>query len=230
MKKEILKQLRSDYNKLEIKPSEELWSKIESGLESQTDIAPQKTSFRWWKYAAAVAFLIFMIPFYYYENHPADKKTSYKKTVQDHVAPSQWTAKKLDVQNVQISEATEKIAVEKSPDATKENASLTIPSEKIKNDLPVIVKRDEQIKNEDISKNDITKTIIPQISLAEHKKVNYTNADQLLMGRELEKTREENNTDQMKFGTLDMSKIKIKRPGSLKILGFTIYSDSLETR
>jgi hypothetical protein len=54
--------------------------------------------------------------------------------------------------------------------------------------------------------------------LADRKKVSYISAEDLLIGRELDKTREENYNDQRKFGVIDMSKIKIKGPSSLKFL------------
>ncbi|RTZ46532.1 hypothetical protein EJ377_20445 [Chryseobacterium arthrosphaerae] len=61
-------------------------------------------------------------------------------------------------------------------------------------------------------------------------KTDYIKADELLLGREFDKKREENRTDIRKFGALDMTKIKIKSPNTFKILGVTVYSDSLESK
>ena len=63
----------------------------------------------------------------------------------------------------------------------------------------------------------------------ERKKVSYISANELLLGREFDKTREEARSDKQ-FGVLDVSKIKIRRPHLLNILGVTVYSDSTASK
>ena len=63
----------------------------------------------------------------------------------------------------------------------------------------------------------------------EHKKVSYISANELLLGREFDKTREEARSDRQ-FGVLDVSKLKIRRPHLLNILGVTVYSDSTASK
>jgi len=50
----------------------------------------------------------------------------------------------------------------------------------------------------------------------------YVNADDLLFGRELEKASLEQENTKSKMGSLDL---KLKRPKTIEILGFTIYSE-----
>ncbi|WP_144281692.1 hypothetical protein [Chryseobacterium echinoideorum] len=57
MKKNILTQLKSEYEELEIKPSDDLWNQIENGLDGNEGTV-QKPLLQWWKYAAVVILLI----------------------------------------------------------------------------------------------------------------------------------------------------------------------------
>ena len=73
MDKKILKQLKSDYEELEIKPSADLWSKIEAGIDEKINVS-QKPALQWWKYAAVVLLLISFGTYFYFENQTDHKK------------------------------------------------------------------------------------------------------------------------------------------------------------
>jgi hypothetical protein len=232
MDKKILKQLKSDYEELEIKPSADLWSKIEAGIDEGVNVA-QKPALQWWKYAAVILLLISFGTYFYFENQVDHKKILTKESPIDKV-------EKVNIINEESHPKSENLIVkaiqnvvsrgdlihkeEKQKQlnlANKENISeKNLPEEKIK--------QDETVENPIIK--EIDHLPVQKQTVAERKKVNYTNAEQLLLGRELDKTREENQNEQRKFGVLDIGKIKIKSPNSFKILGFTVYSDSLETK
>lgn len=231
MDKKILKQLKSDYEELKIKPSADLWSKIEAGIDQEVNVA-QKPTLQWWKYAAVVLLLISFGTYFYFENQTDHKKILTKRSSKDKV-------EKVNVLNEESGPKSEKLVVKAiqnvdskvnliNKEETKQLISAN-PQNISKKNLP-----EEKIKQDETLENPIIKEIdhlpIQKQTIAERKKVNYTNAEQLLLGRELDKTREENQNEQRKFGVLDIGKIKIKSPNSFKILGFTVYSDSLETK
>src|ERR1700750_2608050 len=91
MKKEILKQLKSDYESLERSPSEDLWDRLDQKLDETSD-APLKQSFQWWKYAAVILLFISAGTFLYFNNYKTKfdyKKTDYavKKGLEKTVSP-----------------------------------------------------------------------------------------------------------------------------------------------
>lgn len=227
MDKNILKQLKTDYEDLEIKPSANLWDQIESGLDSSSEMA-QKPSFQWWKYAAVIAFLITVGSlFYFNQDKPLDSKKAIvtKSPVEDSFKP-------IEVIESTISnkEITEK-PIFKKEDLVKNQNNFTSEKsiEKIQTPkhLEIIEKEFIPIETpvyavqKPVSVN--SKTII-----AEERKTSYTNADELLLGRELDKTRVESSRSEQ-FGVVDASKLKIKRPGSLRIFGVKVFSDSTAT-
>ena len=233
MDKKIQKQLKSDYEELEIKPSANLWNQIESGLDSVSETV-QKPSFQWWKYAAVVVLLISFGAFFYFENNAADKKTITKTLPKNKVE----SANAIN----EISNSEVKNLVKKEPQTIEFKADFEIKEENSNQKNSSTEKNifednfvENRIKNDEIALNpvSIVKEIdhsLPQNpTIAERKKVNYTNADQLLLGSELDKTREENRKNHKQFGVLDASKVKFIRPNSLQIFGFKVFSDSTET-
>lgn len=238
MKKEILKQLRSDYESVEIKPSRDLWDRIDLELEKTSDL-PLKRSFQWWKYAAVVLLLISFGGFFYFSSKQAGNNAITTKT--DNSDEISLTKRQTDVV---INSETEK--------AQKQYKNIAVSDKrndvKIKSEKARIQTFQEDfkpsytipIKEEDIIKEDLANTSIAKeeahdqisekpIIIAEKKKASYIKADELLLGREIDKTREENHGGQKKMGVVDMEKIKIKGPNSLKIFGMTVFSDSSDT-
>ena len=232
MEKKILKQLKSDYEELEIKPSANLWDQIESGLDSASETV-QKPSFQWWKYAAVVVLLISFGAFFYFENNVDDKKII-TKTLPKHKIESANTINEISNSEVEN-------LVKKEPRTIEFKADLAIKEENSNQKKSSIEKDifednfvENHIKNDEVALKPVsivkeTDNSLPQNpTIAERKKVNYTNADQLLLGSELDKTREENQKNQQQDGVLDASKVKLIRPNSLQIFGFKVFSDSTE--
>jgi hypothetical protein len=228
MKKEILRQLRSDYEKLEIKPSADLWDRIESmELEKEkTQDLSSKTSFQWWKYAAVAVLLISLGGLFYFNSNQTEKNNVIAK---NYAAKASQPKSNIKIINSNINHTENNIAItsnENKIDEVKQDKKVIIISPK-----PLQINNSVLAKEEKIIINDFIKTsiIVEKPVIAERKKTNYIKADELLLGREFDKTREESHDHHKTFGVLDMGKIKIKSPNSFKILGMTVFSDSLET-
>jgi len=229
MKKEIIKQLKSDYDELQIKPSQQLWSRIDTELDKKNNKA-QKPTFHWWKYAAVIVLLISFGAFFYFENSSVLKKNITTAVPTDEIFKND-AIKNVDIENPIIENSTKEIVAKLNAKENNNEGHLNISTENVKSD-PQIVKNEKEIKDEviQIPIKEVSNSNIQQPAIAERKKVSYIKADQLLLGRELDKTREESHNNQKNFGVLDMAKIKIKSPNTFKILGFTVFSDSLETK
>ncbi|MDR2205926.1 MAG: hypothetical protein LBE36_07210 [Flavobacteriaceae bacterium] len=225
--KKILEHLKSEYENLEIKPSANLWNKIS---ETQKIFEPaSKRSFEWWKYAAAVLILISFGSVFYFETQDARHETQdigHKmqnvrfetqnlKFETENRKPDENPVKILNAQNADKIERNENINPVSGNNFSKNQTPEKdeIIEEKILNETPKMV---ENINIENIEEPKIT----------ERKKANYVKADELLLGRALDKTRDENADEQKHFGIIDINNLKIKSPNSLKILGITVYSDS----
>ncbi|WP_262147848.1 hypothetical protein [Chryseobacterium foetidum] len=226
MDKKILKQLKTDYEDLEIKPSANLWNQIEDGLDSGGETV-QKHTFHWWKYAAVIVLFISVGGlFYFNKDKPLDNKiivikspaeNNFKPTevVESAVANEEITKESV-LNKKDLDDNQNKFVSENSIKKIQAPKRLEIIEKQLKSiETPVIALQ----KPENIS----FKTII-----TEKKKTSYTNADELLLGRELDKTRVESNRSEQ-FGVVDASKLKIKRPGSLRIFGVKVFADSATT-
>ncbi|PJJ67032.1 hypothetical protein [Chryseobacterium geocarposphaerae] len=229
MNNNMLNKLKSDYEELEIKPSSDLWERLEGKLEEKPQIA-LKSSFQWWKYAAVIVVLISLGSLFYFNlEGPSqiDEVKITQNTSEAILEPQEKHNEELVLNENQIQKPI-------SSEIKRIHSQSYFPSENISEKekfQSLAVKEEENIVVEVPSvltekpENNSEKPLI-----ADRKKVSYISAEDLLIGRELDKTREENYNDQRKFGVIDMSKIKIKGPNSLKILGFTVISDSLKSK
>ena len=229
MNNNMLNKLKSDYEELEIKPSSDLWERLEGKLEEKPQIA-LKSSFQWWKYAAVIVVLIALGSLFYFNlERPSqiDKVKITQNTSEAILEPQEKHNEGLVLNENQMQKPI-------SSEIKRIHNQSYFPSENISEKekfQSLAVKEEENIVVEVPSvltekpENNSEKPLI-----ADRKKVSYISAEDLLIGRELDKTREENYNDQRKFGVIDMSKIKIKGPNSLKILGITVISDSVKTK
>lgn len=223
----MLNKLKSDYEELEIKPSSDLWDRLDGKLDRKPEIA-LKSSFQWWKYAAVIVLLISLGSlFYFNSNKPQSEKVQVAGKTSENIL------KPVEKQNEVV--ALKVIKNQVSSESGKKNStSNSLPekfAEKIElaKDIAIAEKENKIVKVPEVLAEEKETNLIKPI-VAERKKASYISADDLLLGRELDKAREENYNDQRKFGVIDMSKIKIKGPNSLKILGFTVISDSLKSK
>ncbi|PIF46045.1 hypothetical protein CLU96_3063 [Chryseobacterium sp. 52] len=235
MKKEILKQLRSDYERLEIKPSADLWDRIEQETDS-TPVLSLKKPFQWWKYAAVLLLLISVGTIVYF-NGDLKKKTT-EQIVQKKPAVKELPTENSSAPDQNIKTIQENnIADVSFPDSSEKLQAVEIQERMVgkvikKEDRISVQEEKDPINHQEIKTIGVEKVIDQspeKAKIAENKQVNYINADELLQGREFDKTRQESQNEHKRFGVLDMTKIKIKSPNSFKIFGMTVYSDSVET-
>ena len=229
MDKKILRQLKTDYEDLEIKPSANLWNQIEDELDKGTQAA-QKPLFQWWKYAAVITLLISIGSLFYFnsdKNSRPKETIAVKKPIENSLKPTEI------IKPIKENESIVQNPIETEKKININKIELTSVSE-------TSIKKGNTPKNLAIIEPDVKTIEVPKIApekleipiakslVAEKKKASYISADDLLLGRELDKTREENNKDQRKFGVFDLS--KIKGPNSLKIFGVSVISDSLSSK
>jgi hypothetical protein len=191
-----------------------------------------KTSFRWWKYAAVVVLLISLSGLFYFNSNQTEKNNVFTKN--SNAIKSSQPKSNVEIINSNINHTENNITItsnEHQINEVKQDKKIIIVSQKpLQINNPVLAK----VILNDFNKilvieEKITNSIVEKSVLAEREKTSYIKADELLLGREFDKTREESRDHHKTFGVLDMGKIKIKSPNSFKILGMTVFSDSLET-
>ncbi|MEY8760817.1 hypothetical protein [Chryseobacterium tongliaoense] len=246
MKKEILKQLRTDYEDREIRPSSDLWDKIEGELEKASDLSV-KQPFQWWKYAAAVLLLFFMGALVYFntnktgientitQNKLPEKAETHSEAVQQNdinqeTMPSSSFAVENNVSKENIVDKEENINTQVRPQKNNLSAQKTtkIQSADIFKNLPEIASAD-QIKAPDIIKPDDEKVIINQLpvspEISEKKPSKYIQASDLLAGREYDKA--EGNKHKGSYIRIDLDKLK-PHFSQVVTLGVTVRSSTGE--
>lgn len=227
MDKKILKQLKSDYEELEIKPSSDLWDQIESGIDSSSETV-QKARFQPLRYAAVIALLISVVGLFHFNSDQAsdiEKSVAVKMPSRNNFKPIDTTESiipKDEINKKSVFYTAEIIGKQNDLVSKKRVDKMQVPE-----DLEIIQKRTETIE---IPAFEIEKSGIPILKtvITEKKKPSYTSADELLLGRELDKTRIESR-EHKQFGVLDASKLKLKRPSSLQIFGVHVFVDSIVT-
>ncbi|EJL70501.1 hypothetical protein [Chryseobacterium populi] len=244
MKKEILKHLRSDYENREIKPSSDLWDKIEGELEKASDL-PLKQPFQWWKYAAVVLLFVFMGTLVYFNTN----KTGIENTTMKNKLPEKT---KMHSEAVQQSNNIETVpssafAVNRTLNENivgkeknmntqaqpqKKNPPIQNPTEIQNADIlktfPEIASV-HQIKTPDIVKSGDEKVIIEKVpvssEISEKKPVKYIQASDLLAGREYDKA--EGNKHKGSYIRIDLERLK-PHFSQVVTLGVTVRSGTDE--
>lgn len=224
MDKNILKQLKTDYENLEIKPSANLWNQIESRIEG-TEKDVQKPLFHWWKYAVVLVLLISVGGLFYFNSN---ENLRPKEVIVTH-SPSDNASKSVNVSNeaIVLSEnITQKTSTEFRENKNESNTSENKIAKKTESSQYSIItkKENEIIEIPKVSIEKIESSITKPL-MVERKKTSYISADDLLLGREFDRTRGEASSNKQ-FGVLDASNLKIKQLHSLRIFGMKVFSDS----
>lgn len=238
MKKEILKQLKSDYERLERSPSEDLWDRLDQKLDENSD-APLKQSFQWWKYAAVILLFISAGTFIYFNNYKTKfdyKETDYavKKGLEKTVNPINTDFENPSV--ISNDPPVEKNEVKIVSEDHKKNTSYKAlpPTKEKKIAETQVTQHKEQTHTlkqpENIFVNpgkveNITPSNAPVIAEVNKSKQNYINPDELLLGREFDKAREKASKDERKLGAFKFDKV-VPNVGNVTVLGVTVYLES----
>ncbi|NML70217.1 hypothetical protein HHL23_10450 [Chryseobacterium sp. RP-3-3] len=238
MKKEILKRLKSDYERLEIKPSDDLWDRLDRKL-GETPETSLKPSFQWWKYAAVVLLFISVGTVIYFFNYKTKfdyKQTDYivKKTLEKTVNPINADLQNQSVisNDQPIKENKEKILSENHEKIS--SGKVLIPQKEKEISVIEVTEHKEQLhifkQPENTTTNQVkTETVnipsSPVIAEVKKSKLNYINPDELLLGREFDKAREKSNKDERKLGAFKFDKV-VPNVGNVTVLGVTVYLES----
>jgi hypothetical protein len=229
MKKNILKQLKSDYEEREIKPSADLWDQIDAALEKESE-SNQKVpfSFGWLKYAAIFLLLISVGTLIYYNRGFNTEKTDYivKQNIKNEVLKTENNSEIISQKENTVVEITPRI-VKETDEKVKQNNNkdLVTQKETFKPQISdpvepkiVISQPEKQIDQQEKIENKIT----PAIS--DIKKISYVTANDLLLGNELDKTREKSKVETRNFGVIHLNKV-LPNLVNVTFLGVTVYVD-----
>lgn len=178
MKKEILRRLKSDYEKLEIKPSADLWDRIEPmRLETgKTSDLSSETSFQWWKYAAVVVLLISLGGLFYFNSNQTERNNVVTKN--SNTIKSSQPKSNVGIINSNINNTKNNITIasnEHQIDKVKQDKKIIIVSQKPLQINHMILAKEEKIIINDFNKipvieEKITNSIIEKPVIAERKK------------------------------------------------------------
>ncbi|WP_139166273.1 hypothetical protein [Chryseobacterium soldanellicola] len=195
-----------------------------------------KTSFQWWKYVAIVVFLISLGGLFYFNSNQTEKNNIVAKN--NHSKKSVKVKSNAEIINSDLNYTENNIIItsnENKTDEIRQDKKVIIISQKpLQMSNSVIAVKEKDIVNyfsqNPVIEEKITNSTLEKPVIVEREKTSYIKAEELLLGREFDKTREESHEHHKTFGILDMERIKIKSPNSFKILGVTVFSDSLETK
>jgi len=232
----MLNKLKSDYEDLEIKASSELWDRLDQKLAERPEIV-SKTSFQWWKYAAVVLLLISVGTFIYYniyKNNFDYKTTDYivKKELQhnDNLIDPRLEDQQVILNKEKIENNEVKLVDENQRIHSKENFTQKKEQEFIQPQISEFITSQITIKqpeNIDIKPVKIeNKTLnLPVIAEVTKTKASYINSNELLLGREFDKTRENPYKNDVKLGVFNLDKA-VPNVDNVTVLGVTVYIDS----
>lgn len=225
MKNSMLNKLKSGYEEMEVKASADLWEKLDHKLEAMPE-GTSKVSFNGWKYAAVVLLLISFGTMVYLDNqNDSDSKESgYAiKKGSESIRYPEFPNPDLFDKVTNPEKEIKAVAVHKGKYAETKAENKTgqpeIPQVSIQH-LAVqkpIISHVVPVKIED------TISSLPEVAVAAETKTTYISANELLLGREFDKTSKPQNTDVIKFGIFDFDKPKVE---NITVLGVTVYTDT----
>lgn len=236
MKSSLKNKFKYDYEQGEEIPSDNLWESINSKLDqAPLKVEVSKPKIGWWKYAAAIALLSFLSILYFNINRAKPTKEIY--------AEKASVPETQKIENAAVQEETllnhDKITHKRVPTSNTAVKRANIKSEslpEIKNELAENLANTHNQKSEGIKAEEKPMVLAQEIiqseasappnagkMIAEEK--SYINADELLFGLELSKNKSAFENDEKRFGVIDLTPIKSKKPSSVKLMGITVYSD-----
>lgn len=227
MKKEILRQLKSDYEELEIKPSLDLWDQLDHQLNDGNIVEEKrpKNSIRQFLKIAAVLLLLLTTGFLL-------------KSVFEKSNPKTIAVKRIN--NIDNSVVTDITVIP----TVNEKEFIGLKSEKNEIAETAFSNKQQTIKSADIKSTSVSELIPveketvaihnfiaderpPVLATSTENKQKYVSADDLLFQYELDKTKIEKQDDHARLGQIKTWELeKVHGPKSLKILGISIISEN----
>lgn len=219
MEKKIRKQLKTDYEDLEIKPSANLWNQIELGLDNNAE-AVRKPSFQWWKYAAVIVLLLSLGTLFYFNSNKSlkpEETITVKKTDENFLKQTKNIVSVADNKNEEFNNTSEVII--KSEKTQKKQSEILVETQsEISQETPKIANTEPKIslKTEIDTNNKPEQQILESPQLAATKpavketKVKYVTANDLIFQRKYSIEKKENTQENGKrLGIITINRINV---------------------
>ncbi len=225
MKDSMLNKLKSGYEEMEVEASADLWERLDHKL----DAVPERKSkiiFNGWKYAAVILLLISFGMIFYFNNPDRSefRKTGYTlKDRSDRITYPEFSNPNLPDEVSSPKKEKEAMAGGPGKYAGKKAEIKTIQPEISKIPIQYLAIQPHGISVTAPGKIANTIPSLPEVAVAAETKATYISSNELLLGREFDKTSKPQNTDAIKFGVFDFDKPKIE---NITVLGVTVYTDT----
>lgn len=219
MDKKIRKQLKTDYENLEIKPSSSLWDQIELGLDNDSETV-QKTSFQWLKYAAVIVLLLSFGALFYYNSDQFLKPKeiiAVKKAVESNSKPTENVEVVADNKNEEFNNTSEIII--KSEKTQKKQSEMLVQSQsEVLKETSKMTNAETQISiKSEIEINNKPEQLIPESPqlattqpAVKEAKVKYITANDLIFQRKYSIEKKENAQENVKrLGIIMINRINV---------------------
>jgi len=218
MDKKILKQLKTDYEDLEIKPSESLWDQIELGLNNDSQTV-QKPLFQWWKYAAVIVLLISFGALFYFNSDQfskSKKAIAVKKTIENNSKPTEDIESVADNKNEEPSTTSEIIKSEKTQKKQSEilveiqNEVLKETPKIVNTEFQIGVKPEIEINNKPEQLTNESPQLATTKPVVKEMKVKYITANDLIFQRKYSVEQKKNAPENTKrLGIIKINRISV---------------------
>lgn len=219
MDKNIRKQLRTDYENLEIKPSANLWEQIELGLDNDSETV-QKLSFQWWKCAAVIVLLLSFGTLFYYNSDQLlkPKETiAVKKPVENNSKPKDNIESIADNKIEELNNTSE-INI-KSEESQKKQAEILVQNQsEVLKEAPKTANTEPEVSlKPEIEINNKPEQQLPESpqlaniqSVVKTNKVKYITANDLIFQRKYSIEKKENAQENGKrLGIITINRINV---------------------
>lgn len=219
MDKKIRKQLKTDYEDLEIKPSANLWEQIELGLDNDSETV-QKPSFQWWKYAAVIVLLLSFGTLFYYNSDQFLKPkeiVAVKKPVENNSKPKENSESVADNKIEELNNTSE-ISIKPAKAQKKQSEILVHTQSEVLKETPKIVNTEPQISlKPEVEINKKPEQQIPELRqlattqpVVKANKVKYVTANDLIFQRKYSIEKKENTQENGKrLGIITINRINV---------------------
>ncbi|MFL9832947.1 hypothetical protein [Chryseobacterium terrae] len=218
MDKNIRKQLKTEYDNLEIKPSDNLWEKLKLGLDNNSETA-QKTSFQWWKYAAVIVLLLSLGTLFYLNSNKSlkpEETIAVKKTDENFLKPIK-KVESVVADNEELKTIPERI-IESEKTQKKQSEIIVQTQSEISQETSKIAKAEPQISiKPEIEINNKPEQLTPESPqlaatkpVVKENKVKYITANDLIFQRKYSIEKKENAQENVKrLGIITINKINV---------------------
>lgn len=222
MKKSMLNKLKSGYEELEVRPSAGLWEKLDHKLDEIPERTPNVSS-QWWKYAAAVLLMVsFGTIFYLNHQDPSGiKKTDHAmKKGSIRIISPEFSKPVISDEVINPEKEIKTIAGISKRRTETESGKKTIQPEISPVTLHHLAVQPQHMAQIAPVKIENTISSVPEVAV--ETRTTYISANELLLGREFDKTSKQSGTDVVKLGVFNFDKPKVE---NVTVMGVTVYSD-----